>query len=245
MFRKRFKPRLFRPKKPLSTRKVFLISFVLFLITSTFSLSFVNQTVEPMIMNIAKNEINRIATEAIYEAVDEYMGKINMEDFITITNADSPSPTYVINPQTAIHFRTDITKKIHNKLGFKQTNPFDSSVAANEQFNQVIYNIPLGVVTGNALLANYGPTVPVKMATVGHVESDFKTALTNSGINNTFLELTVLFKVKMQIVIPSFSEETLVQQEINVGGILIKGSVPSYYSNGTGGLPPAIMKPEK
>ena len=62
------------------------------------------------------------------------------------------------------------------------------------------------------------------MATVGHVESDFKTELTNSGINNTFLELTVLFKVKMQIVIPSFSEETLVQQEINVGGILMKGT---------------------
>ena len=42
----------------------------------------------------------------------------------------------------------------------------------------------------------------------------------------------------MQIVIPSFSEETLVQQEINVGGILIKGNVPSYYSNGTSELPP-------
>ena len=35
-------------------------------------------------MNIAKTEINRIATEAIYESVDEYMGKINMEDFITM-----------------------------------------------------------------------------------------------------------------------------------------------------------------
>ncbi len=244
MFRKRFKPRLFRPKKPLSTRKVVLITFLLFLITSTFSVSFVNQTVEPMIMNIAKTEINRIATEAIYESVDEYMGKINMEDFLTITNPDSASPTYVINPKTAINFRTDITKEIQNKLGFKQTNPFDSSVEADEQFNQVIYNIPLGVVTGNALLANYGPKIPVKMATVGHVESDFKTELTNSGINTTFLELTVLFKVKMQIVIPSFSEETLVQQEINVGGILIKGNVPSYYSNGTSALPPAIMKPE-
>ena len=244
MFRKRFKPRLFRSKKPLSNRNVFFITCFLFIFTSIISLFFVNQTVEPIIMNIAKKEINRIATEAIYESVDEYMGKINMEDFISTTNTDSSSPTYTINPKTSISFRTNITKDIQNRLGFKQTNPFDSPTAANEQFNQVIYHIPLGVVTGNALLANYGPKIPVKMATVGHVESDFKTELTNSGINNTFLELTVLFKVKMQIVIPSFSEETLVQQEINVGGILIKGNVPSYYSNGIGGVSPAIMKPE-
>lgn len=206
------------------------------------SLFFVNQTVEPIIMNIAKREINRIATEAIYESVDDYMGKINMADFITMNNADSSS--YTINPKTSINFRTNITREIQRKLGFKQTNPFESPTAAEEQFNQVVYNIPLGVVTGNALLANYGPKIPVKMATVGHVESDFKTKLTNSGINNTFLELTVLFKVKMQIVIPSFSEETLVKQEINVGGILMKGTVPSYYSNGPGGVAPAIMKPE-
>ena len=244
MFRKKYKPRMFRSKRPLSTRNVFFITFFLFLFTSMLSLFYVNQTVEPIIMNIAKKEINRIATEAIYEAVDEYMEKINMEDFITMSNADSSSPTYTINPKTSINFRTNITKEIQNKLGFIQTNPFDNPTAADEQFNQVIYNIPLGVVTGNALLANYGPKIPVKMATVGHVESDFKTKLTNSGINNTFLELTVLFKVQMQIVIPSFSEETLVQQEINVGGILMRGNVPSYYSNGIGGMAPAIMKPE-
>ena len=142
MFRKRFKPRLFRSKKPLSTRKCFFHYLFLFLFTSILSLFFVNQTVEPIIMNIAKNEINRIATEAIYESVDEYMGKINMEDFITLTNPDSSSPTYTINPKTSISFRTNITKEIQNKLGFKQTNPFDSPTAANEQFNQVIYNIP-------------------------------------------------------------------------------------------------------
>ena len=245
MFRKRFKPRRFRSKRPLSTKNVFFITFFLFLFTSMLSLFFVNQTVEPIIMNIAKKEINRIASEAIYESVDEYMSQINMEEFITMTNPDSSTPTYTINPKTSISFRTNITKEIQKKLGFKQTNPFNTPTPAEEQFNQAIYNIPLGVVTGNALLANYGPKIPVKMATVGHVESDFQTKLTNSGINNTFLELTVLFKVKMQIVIPSFSEETLVQQEINVGGILMKGSVPSYYSNGSGGVAPAIMKPEE
>ena len=223
--------------------KHFLSHSLLFLVTSIISLSFVNQTVEPIIMNVAKNEINRIATEAIYESVDENMKKINTEEFIIVNNTNSSSPSYSINPKTLISLRTNVSKDIQNKLGIVQTNPFQSSQPDDEQFKNVIYYIPLGVITGNALLANYGPKIPVKMATVGHVESDFKTDLTNSGINNTFLELTVLFKVKMQIVIPSFSEATLVQQKINVGGILIKGNVPSYYSNGTGSVAPAIMKP--
>jgi sporulation protein YunB len=237
---------MFRKKGPLSMRQVFIISFFLFLITSIFSLSYVNQTIEPIIMNIAKKEINRIATEAIYESVDENMKKINMDEFITMyNNAGSSTPSYSINPKTSNSLRTNIAKDIQKKLGINQTNPFDSSSVADEQFTGIIYYIPLGVVTGNALLANYGPKIPVKMAAVGHVESDFITNVTTSGINNVFLELTVLFKVNMQIVIPSFSEETLVQQEINVGGILINGQVPSYYSNGTGGVAPAIMKPEE
>ena len=244
MFRKRFKPRMFRKKGPLSTRQVFFITFFLFLVTNIISLSFVNNTIEPIIMNIAKNEINRIATEAIYESVDEYMKKTNIEDLITVNNSGSSSPTYSINPKTSISFRTNITKAIQNKLGLKQSNPFDSSLATDGQLNGAIYKIPLGVITNNSLLANYGPKIPVKMAAISHVESDFKTKLTSSGINNVLLELTVLFKVKMQIVIPSLSDETLVQQEINVGGILINGEVPSYYSNGTGGVAPALMKPE-
>lgn len=245
MFRKRFKPKKIHKKGPLSTRQTFFITFLLFLVTSIISLSFVNQTVEPIIMNVAKNEINRIATEAIYESVDENMKKINTEEFIVVNNSNSSSSSYSINPKTLISLRTNVSKDIQNKLGIVQTNPFQSSQPDDEQFKNIIYYIPLGVITGNALLANYGPKIPVKMATVGHVESDFKTNLTNSGINNTFLELTVLFKVKMQIVIPSFSEATFVQQKINVGGILIKGNVPSYYSNGTGSVAPAIMKPEE
>lgn len=240
MFQKRFRPKKFRKKGPLSTRQVLFITFFLFLATSMISFSFVNQTVEPIVMNIAKNEINRIATEAIYDAVEENMENINMNDFIV----PHTNGTTTINPKTSITLRAKITKDIQKKLGFTQPNTFNASTNDKEQFKAVVYYIPLGVVTGNNLLANYGPKIPVKMASIGHVESDFTTKMTDSGINNVLLELIVHFKVNMQIVIPSFSEETLVQQDINVGGILIKGDVPSYYSNGTGTIAPAIMKPE-
>lgn len=248
MLRKKFKPKKYYKKKPLTTRQVLFFTFFLFLSTSILSLFYVNQTVEPTIMKIANTEINRIATEAIYESVEKNMGEINMKDFIVLNKTGTSSPSYSINPNTLISLRTKVSKDIENKLGMVQTNPFQTTVPDNEQFQSVTYYIPLGVVTGNALLANYGPKIPVKMAAVGHVESDFQTNLINSGINNTFLELTVLFKVKIQIVIPSLSKETVVNQKINAGGILINGEVPSYFSNGNGNgigvVTPSNMKPK-
>ena len=52
-----------------------------------------------------------------------------------------------------------------------------------------IYYIPLGVVTGNCILSNFGPKVPVKMSVIGNVDSDLKTKLEDSGINNVYYGL--------------------------------------------------------
>ncbi|MFB5282980.1 sporulation protein YunB [Peribacillus sp. Hz7] len=247
MFRARRKSKLFRKKGPLKTRHVFFISFILFIFTSILSLSFVNKTVEPVIMNIAKNEVDRIATKAIHESIDENMEKTNLNEVIMKNDTgDNNPPSYTINPEASIRLQADIRNDIQKKLGIIESNPFTTASSIDdEQLKEVVYYIPLGVITGNALLANYGPKIPVKMAAIGHVESDFNTHLTHAGINTVFLELTVNFKVNMQIVIPSLADDMIVEHKINAGGILIEGDVPSYYSNGSSTVAPAIMKPEE
>ncbi|MFD4816539.1 sporulation protein YunB [Peribacillus butanolivorans] len=249
MFRKRFRPKKFRKKGPLPTRKVFLYSFILFIISSISTLWYVDKAIEPVIMSVAEKEITRIATETIHEAVDENISKVDMKEMITTSKGGEGAPSsYSFNPTIYSELRSNITKDIQNKLGIKEGNPFTEIGKAklnDEQYKSVVYYIPLGVVTGNNLLSNYGPEIPVKMSVIGNVESDLKTKLTNAGINNIYYELTVDFNVNIQIVIPSLSEETKVSQEVKVGDILINGDVPSYYSNGSGSVPPAIMKNSK
>ncbi|MDF9759031.1 sporulation protein YunB [Peribacillus simplex] len=248
MFRKRFRTKKFRKKGPLPTRKVFLYSFILFIISSIMTLWYVDKSIEPVIMSVAEYEIKRIATETIHESVDENISKIDMNKIITNNEGGKDSSSsYSFNPVIYSELRANITKDIQNKLGIEQGNPFKkgSSKINDEQYKSVVYFIPLGVVTGNNLLSNYGPEIPVKMSVIGNVESDLKTKLTNAGINNVYYELIVDFDVNIQIVIPSFTKETKVSQEVTVGSLLIEGDVPSYYSNGNGSVAPAIMKENK
>ncbi|MFP3510937.1 sporulation protein YunB [Peribacillus sp. SIMBA_075] len=248
MFRKRFRTKKFRKKGPLPTRKVFLYSFILFIISSIMTLWYVDKSIEPVIMSVAEHEIKRIATETIHESVDENISKIDMNKIITNNEGGKDSSSsYSFNPVIYSELRANITKDIQNKLGIEQGNPFKkgSSKINDEQYKSVVYYIPLGVVTGNNLLSNYGPEIPVKMSVIGNVESDLKTKLTNAGINNVYYELIVDFDVNIQIVIPSFTKETKVSQEVTVGSLLIEGDVPSYYSNGNGSVAPAIMKENK
>ncbi|AOH56967.1 sporulation protein YunB [Peribacillus muralis] len=248
MFRKRFRPMKFRKKGPLPTRKVFLYSFILFIISSIMTLWYVDKAIEPVIMNVAENEIKRIATETIHESVDENIAKIDMKEIITNNKgSEGTSSSYSFNPAVYSELRANITNDIQDKLGIKQGNPFKtgSTKINDEQYKSVVYYIPLGVVTGNNLLSNYGPEIPVKMSVIGNVESDLRTKLTNAGINNVYYELIVDFDVNIQIVIPSFTKETKVSQEVTVGSLLIEGDVPSYFSNGNGAVAPAIMKENK
>ncbi|MGG4264613.1 sporulation protein YunB [Peribacillus simplex] len=248
MFRKRFRTKKFRKKGPLPTRKVFLYSFILFIISSIMTFWYVDKSIEPVIMNVAELEIKRIATETIHESVDENISKIDMNKIITQNEGGKDSSSsYSFNPAIYSELRANIIKDIQNKLGIDQGNPFKkgSSKINDEQYKSVVYYIPLGVVTGNNILSNYGPEIPVKMSVIGNVESDLKTKLTNAGINNVYYELIVDFDVNIQIVIPSFTKETKVSQEVTVGSLLIEGDVPSYYSNGNGSVAPAIMKENK
>ena len=151
MFRKRFRPKKFRKKGPLPTRKVFLYSFILFIISSIMTLWYVDKAIEPVIMSVAEYEIKRIATETIHESVDENISKIDMKKIITNNKGGKDSSSsYSFNPVIYSELRANITKDIQNKLGIKQGNPFKTGSAKlnDEQYKSVVYYIPLGVVTG-------------------------------------------------------------------------------------------------
>ncbi|WP_409288722.1 sporulation protein YunB [Peribacillus sp. SCS-37] len=250
MFRKKYRSSLSPFKGPLPARLVFLYSFILFILSCLFSVVIIDRAIEPIIINIAKSEIKRVSSEVINESMDENISEHDMEDLIIVHfKKDGNTPAFSFNPKIYNSIRSQATKDIQRKLGINEDQQFYEKDSKNkvdsDKFKSLVYHIPLGVVTHNSLLANMGPKIPVKMSLIGNVEPDFKTKFTDAGINNTYLELFALFKINVQIVIPSYSEKMLVEQEISLGGIFIPGEVPDYYSD-DGKLPaPAIIKPSK
>lgn len=217
-------------------------SFLIFLLFNFFSLWVIDKSITPIIKNVAKTEITRLATEAINDAVYENISKADLKKLIVIHEGEPR--TYSFDPQVYTKLLSVTTKDIEKRLGIKHGgDPTSRNINDIEsaQMQSIVYYIPLGVATRNSLLANLGPEIPVELSLVRDVESKLRTKMTDSGINNTLIELFIDFKVDMQIVIPYFTDEAPIKFEAKIGDLFYPGEVPKYYGGGKSLPPPAII----
>ncbi|NPC93617.1 sporulation protein YunB [Bacillus sp. WMMC1349] len=243
VLRKRYRPRLkLKHRGPVSPKHLFLATCVIFLIINLCSLWLVSAIIEPIIMSVAKHEVKDTATEAVNEAIHHHAKDIDINKLIIIhESGDKNKPTYSFNPSIYNKLLTELTTGIQNNLGVKTNQMKGSKNALTKNNKSVIYYIPLGAATQNALFANLGPKMPINMTLLGSVEPELKTKLTSTGINNTYLEIFVRINVEIQVAIPSLTEDTSIVSNIKVGDLFIPGEVPDYNGNGS----PAITLPPK
>lgn len=223
-------------------RHVLFYSFMLFLIFNFFSLWLVDKSITPIIQKVAETEVRRIATEAINESVMENITE-EVDIKKLIVRHDGSPATYSFDPREYNRILTNTTKDIEKRLGIhKEETDGDRDLQSirDGQMENIVYRIPLGVATRNALLANLGPEIPVEVSLVRDVESKLRTKMTDGGINNTYIELYIDFEVDIQIVIPFFTEETPIVFEAKIGDFFYPGEVPNYYGDGRSIPPPAV-----
>ena len=224
-------------------RQILLYSLLLFLLFNFISLYFVEKRISPIIQNVAKVELQRMATEAIVASIEENITrKVDMDELILEKHREGRASTFSFNPKVYNDVLTSTTEDIERRLGLEkneQTADEDSG-RRHSQMQNIVYHIPLGVATNVNLFANFGPEVPVRLSLVRDVDSQIRTKMTHSGINNTFFELFVDIEVEMQIVIPFYSDREPIKQSVKIGDYFIEGEVPSYYGTGISIPPPAV-----
>lgn len=91
-------------------------------------------------------------------------------------------------------------------------------------------SIPLGTLTGSALLAGRGPGFPVKMQTLGSCTARFENQFTDAGINQTTHRILLYIDVSVSIMLPGFRTYTQVSNAFSVAETVIVGAVPESYT---------------
>ncbi|GAK04262.1 LOW QUALITY PROTEIN: hypothetical protein JCM19037_2651 [Geomicrobium sp. JCM 19037] len=248
------KPQKSKRGGPLPFRYVFLISLAIFLVMTIHGLYFVDQHIRPSLMSIAVVETKRIAQHAVTEAISQEMtdGE-DMDDLVLIERSENGDiSSLAFNAQVYNRVLSDATMVVQDYLqevqrGITQGDmpreleeEFEDTGVGNVE-DGAIYTIPLGMATGNALLANLGLRVPVSFSVIGEIHADMEEQIENVGINNTWLRISVAIDMDVRVVIPFGTEEDHVQYSVPVGMVFVPGDVPDYYGQG-GGMPvPAIM----
>lgn len=160
------------------------------------------------------NTVNRIVMAAIDEAVAS--GQIDYGSFVSFEKDESGRITALRSNMAEVNrMQSEIADEILQRL---------SEISTSE------LHIPLGTLTGSALLAGRGPALTVRMQAVGSATATFRNQFSAAGINQTRHQIFLDVDVGMSILLPGLTTSTLVSNEIAVAETVIVGSVPETYT---------------
>lgn len=234
--------RTIKLKKRINKKNKIVIIILLLIITISFVFTYINKKITPLLMVYAEKKSRSVATSIINQAISNDALKNLDKDKLFIETKDKNGNVISTDFNSVIVNKliNDISNYVElyiEELETGNTNRVSRKIKDKYKLknskNGVVYEIPSGVITNNVLLSNLGPKVPVRLNLNGDVITNIKTDVTNYGINNALIKVSVTVKVYMQVIIPFKTKEMVVESDIPIVMRLVKGEVPNYYPYGT------------
>jgi sporulation protein YunB len=217
MFRRRWRSRSTKKSK---RRALFLTLLICFLFTVQ-SVIYVDKNLRPPLMNVAKIRIKQIATQALNTAISDRIAQgTNFEKLIDWKlDRDGKINGFMLNYNEHMKIRSETVNTVQTVL---------------DQLQNIPEHIPLGQALDSAILASFGPQIPIRFVPAGSVQVDLNTRQQNAGINMILVEVYIRITVEVAIFIPFDTEAEVVETEIPISYVLVVGDVPMYYFDNNG-----------
>jgi sporulation protein YunB len=169
---------------------------------------------ESLAVTRVSNAVNRIVIEAVDDAIQN--GSISYEQLISFEKDGEGRISAVHSNMAACsRLQAEILDIILERI---------SQVSARE------ISIPVGTLTGSALLAGRGPRISVRMESIGSSSARFQNTFSSAGINQTNHRIILHIDVSVSILLPGFTTVTKVSNAVTVAETVIVGNVPETYT---------------
>lgn len=219
---------------------ILLLSLLFLFISIILSLYFINSKISPGLMEYAEIQAKKFVTLLINSAVTESIGEDLEADSLFLITKDSNGEIRSIDldPVKVNRLLSNTTNSIQVNLQHIEKGEIDKLTLMDDTLKDydpkelkkgVIGNIPTGVIFNNALLSNLGPKFPIRLKIMGDIITNIKTKVTNYGINNAVVEVSIQVDVTTQAILPFSSKVIKVSSDIPLTIKLMQGNVPSYY----------------
>lgn len=247
MLRKRKK--FGKGKVPPPMKQIMGITMVVFVLMIGFTIFIVNKGIKPTLMDVADSMITDFATRGINAAV-KFAEDYDFEDVSDFTRDDNGDITSWKFDSGAINeinrYATDKVDEFFLRMNSGEVPEEEASdlkldygdtVEERRTEDPTLVEIPLGQVTGNTVLANLGPKVPVNLELIGNVQTDVVHETEDVGINGVLVKVYVHVESEVQIIIPFSTKVKEVSTDVYVTSGVVMGGVPDYYGGGEGNNP--------
>lgn len=220
-------------------KKAYLLIFMVIILFSIIFLAILNKKAMPAIMSYANVQTKKVGIEVLKDTgIKEVSEKFKDKDFFKTTfNGNNEIETIDFDTGLINETLVEIAKNVRKRLkevekGENLPDEMYSDVLDKSLKNGIIYEVPFGVVFGNAFLSNVGPKIPVKIKYSGNVGLDVKTKVKSYGLNSALIEVYIYIEVTQRTILPFQSKDIKLISEVPVVMKVIKGDVP-YYLSGT------------
>jgi len=227
-----------RPTGKASRRKALLVALLIAVLFAVQAFIFIDHNLRPPLLSLAKVRVRQIATQAINSAIADHVAtQADVEHLIDWkTDQNGKITGFTLNYAEHMRITSDTIATVQRELGSLQSVP---------------EHIPLGQAMNSAILASFGPEIPVRLLPVGTVKVDLNTRYENAGINMILVEVYVRIVAEVSVIIPFDSDTEVVETEIPVSYSLVVGDVPTYYFDNKGNpvgstkdaVPPGLSLP--
>ncbi|HLR42767.1 MAG TPA: sporulation protein YunB, partial [Pseudogracilibacillus sp.] len=245
------------PTVRLTRMHIFMMTIVIFLLIIGLTLYAIDSKIRPALMDIAELKTVEFATRTINSAVKS-TEQITFDDLMDVQfdqqgnvatlgwNSEAVNRALRSATDRAEYFLYGMNKGEQLDLNDPNMKPieFGDTVGDLASKDPTVVEIPLGQATGNTILANLGPKIPVHFEIVGSLRSDVVHEVKEFGVNAALIEIYIPVDVSIQIVIPFSTTRADVSTRVFIDSRVIMGDVPEFYNAGDGQGGPSISVPK-
>ena len=185
------------------------------LITAILTVCYLVKTIGPTFNQLCLNEAKSVATQIVHETIDEVMEKYGYNDLVTLVK-DKEGKIVSIQANIAI------INKIISQISLKIQDKIDNTP------NRDIY-IRLGSFTGIKLLSGRGPKVPIRISSIGNINTEDMSEFTSTGINQSIHRIFTNITCKIEVLTPFNTISNEIEEKIILAENVIIGNIPENY----------------
>ena len=201
-----------------SKRTLLLIWIVIVCIFGSLFFLIADMKLRPIIREMALTRAQYLATRAINDAVTQEISRHDAEyTNLVIFEKDADNRISAL--------KTDVIKV--NQL---KTSVTDAVLTCLGEIDTSELSVPIGNAIGGGLLSGRGPRIPVKLLPIGTVTTDFASAFSSAGINQTRHQIIMHVTASIRVILPGGSVTTDVTLPVNVAETILVGTVPGNYT---------------
>lgn len=220
----------FRKKRVLYNKLFFIILIISFFVVLFLYYFSVYWSVG--IVKISKLKVNEITTNIVNDAIFNYKkNNIDLKDLLIVSiNDQSEIISVDIDMEKGYVLLEDVVNEIRNNIKKLQSSDYKYYNMESLSYlnNNVVISIPMGAITGQNLIVNLGPKIPVKLSLLENVKGSIKTDAKDYGINNSLLNVYLKFEIEQNIEMPSATDSFFNNYEMLIASKMIQGRIPSF-----------------